>query len=152
MRKPKWLTGDFAKYTVSSIVSAIFEILLWALLAWLLSEVTSGFLVDVVPMAAAKILSYLELFFANQKLVFKSSGRTGKALLRFCLQAAPLAVLQIVLSAGGYKLFQLGEEQVILRGIVYMASMMITFVLSFLAQKLWVFPNQKTEEVMGSDA
>ena len=137
MKKCKWLSMNFVKYTVSALVSTLVEIVVFLLCAWLLQGAASGFVVDFLPMAVARVVSCLQQFFTNRKWVFKSSQPTGPALLRY--------FLQVVLTSGGYELFQITGEQVILRGVVYTVVMMTLFVVGYLAQKFWVFPVAEKE-------
>ena len=139
MRKWKLPSKDFLKYTASSLFSSLAEEGVFLLLTWLLNSVATEFMLALVPMVGGRLVSCFLNFGINQKLVFKSQRSWGSALLRYFMQAIPVAILQFLLSYGCYALFQIGEEQVAMRGIIYACVMTGLFFVSFLAQKLWVF-------------
>ncbi len=143
---PRW---HFLKYTASSFLSSVVEEGVFLLLTWLLSGSMTGFALALLPMAVARLVSCLMNFYINRKLVFYSQRPLGAALLRYFLQAIPVAVLQILLTYGIYALCHIGEEQVTLRGIIYAGVMTALFIVSFLAQKFWVFSATKKAEEGG---
>ena len=139
MASSKLPKGHFLSYTVSSFLSSVAEEGVFLLLTWLLGSSLAGFALALVPMAGGRLVSCFLNFYINRKLVFHSQRPVGVALLRYFLQAIPVAVLQILLTYGIYALCGIGEEQVALRGVIYAGVMTALFVLSFLAQKFWVF-------------
>ena len=139
MSKEKMPRGHFLKYTASSFFSSLAEEGVFLLLTWLLGSSLAGFALALVPMAAARVVSCFINFYINRRLVFHSQRPVGAALLRYFLQAIPVATLQILLTYGLYALCDIGEEQVALRGVIYAGVMTALFIVSFLAQKFWVF-------------
>lgn len=137
--KKQWMNKRFLKYSASSFLSSVAEEGVFLVLTWLLGSISTGFWLALLPMAGARLVSCFINFYINQKLVFQSQRSTGGAMLRYFLQAIPVAVLQFVLCYGIYAIFQIGEEQVGLRGLIYAAVMIVLFVVSYLAQKWWVF-------------
>lgn len=137
--KKQWLNKRFLKYSASSFLSSVAEEGVFLVLTWLLGSISTGFWLALLPMAGARLVSCFINFYINQKLVFQSQRSTGGAMLRYFLQAIPVVVLQFVLCYGIYAIFQIGEEQVGLRGLIYAAVMIVLFVVSYLAQKWWVF-------------
>lgn len=140
----------FLKYTASSFLSSVAEEGVFLLLTWLLSGSMTGFALALLPMAAARLVSCFMNFYINRKLVFHSQRPVGGAMLRYFLQAIPVAVLQILLTYGIYALCSIGEEQVALRGVIYAGVMTALFVVSFLAQKFWVFSATEKAERGGN--
>ena len=50
-----------------------------------------------------------------------------------------LSLFPLVLTFGAYWLFDIGEEQIALRGVIYALVMIGLFVVGFVLQKFWVF-------------
>jgi putative flippase GtrA len=146
MQLRKWFTSRVAKYSASSILSSAAEEGIFLLLSWWLSDSLSGFMLTLLPLLGARIVSCLINFEINRRLVFQSERSVGVALLLYFLQAIPLAVLQLVLTFGAYWLFDIGEEQIALRGGIYALVMVVLFVVGFLLQKFWVFAAQEKAE------
>ncbi|MBE6934795.1 MAG: hypothetical protein E7462_07120 [Ruminococcaceae bacterium] len=130
---------QFIKFSASSFVSASVEEVLYLLFTFLLSRHLSGFLLAAVPLVIARSSASFINFRVNQKLVFKSGCATKVAIRRYFFQAVPVMLAQIVLTFGIYTLFQIEEEQVLLRGVIYAGVMTVLFVVSFILQQLWVF-------------
>ena len=130
---------QFLKYSASSFLSSAAEEGVFLLLAWALAGVLPKAWVDLLPMIIARTVANLINFYINQKLVFQSNRPVFVALVRYTLQALPIAVAQLVLTFGAYVLFGVGEEQVALRGAIYAVIMIILIVVSYILQKFWVF-------------
>lgn len=150
MTKCRLPSGHFLKYTASSFLSSAAEEGVFLLLTWLLSRSLEGFALALLPMAGGRVVSCFINFYINRKLVFHSQRPVGTALLRYFLQAIPVAVLQILLTYGIYALFSVGEGQVALRGAIYAGVMTALFVVSFLTQKFWVFSATEKAERGGA--
>ena len=129
----------FLKYTASSFVSSVVENGLYLLLTYLLSRTLTGFALACVPLVVARMTSGFINFNINRRLVFRSQRSTGAAMLRYYMQALPVAALQMLLTFGIYTFFQIEEEQVILRGGIYAGVMLALFAIGFILQKCWVF-------------
>jgi len=141
----KLILAHFFRYTVSSLVSSVLDAGLYVLMTRLLSSVLTGFALTAVPTVVARVISSLVNFFANQKLVFRSKGPTGKALWRYFLLAVVVMALQVVLTWLVCTVFSIGDEQTVLRGVVYAVVMTALFGLSYTAQQRWVFAEEKKE-------
>ena len=137
----KLILAHFFKYTASSLISSVIDTGLFVLLGWALSGVMNDPLLTTVSITVARVLSSLVNFYMNQKIVFKSSLSTGKSMLRYTILAVIVFLGQLALTYGIYELFNIGESQVLLRGVVYVAVMTALFIVSFLAQQRWVFAN-----------
>lgn len=129
----------FFRYTLSGILSGVVDSGVFALLSWLLGGVLSGLALDAVTTGGARVVSSLFNFFVNKKLVFKSSGSTGKALVRYYCLAVPMLLLQLGLTHGVYGLLGIGDGQVLLRTGIYVAVMVLLYIISFMLQQRWVF-------------
>lgn len=139
MQLRKWLSSRFVKYSASSFLSSVAEEGVFLLLSWWLSDTLTGFVLTLLPLLGARIVSCFINFEINRRLVFQSERSVGMALLLYFLQAIPLAVLQLVLTFGAYWLFDIGEDQIALRGGIYALVMIALFVVGFVLQKFWVF-------------
>lgn len=139
----KLILAHFFKYGISSVLSAIIDTGLFTLLSLLLRSVLKDPLLTVIPTVSARAVSSLCNFFLNKKLVFKSQGRTGKALLRYYMLAVPQALLQLLLTQGVYMLLGITAEQTLIRGLLYTAVMCVLFVFSFMIQQRWVFQDKE---------
>lgn len=135
----KLLLAHFFRYTVSSVVSAVLDEGLFALLSFLLQGVLSGFPLTAVPTAAARLVSSLFNFFINKKFVFQKDVSTVKALLRYYMLAVPTALLQMGLTYGVFALFGIGAGQTLLRALIYGIVMAVLFIFTFMVQQRWVF-------------
>lgn len=142
----KWANSRFVKYTASSLVSSAAEEGIYLLLTWLLGGVLGKFALALIPMVVARGASGLMNFWINRKLVFKCNLPLWGALGRYTAQAVPVSVMQFLLTYGVYEIFHIGEEQVILRGVIYAGVMVVLFVVGFVAQKLWVFRATEKKE------
>lgn len=139
----KLLLGHFFRYTLSSIVSAVLDEGLFALLSFLMKGVLTGFALTAVPAATARLVSSICNFFINKKLVFRKNVSTIRALLRYYLLAIPTALLQIGLTHGVFILFGISAAQTLLRAVIYAVVMAVLFILTFLIQQRWVFSDKK---------
>ncbi len=135
----KLLLVHFFRYAISSVVSAVLDEGLFALLSFLLKGILAGFALTAVPAATARLISSLCNFYINKKLVFKKNVATGKALLKYYMLAIPVALAQIGLTYGVFALFGIGAEQTFLRAVIYGIVMAVLFLFTFLIQQRWVF-------------
>jgi dolichol-phosphate mannosyltransferase len=139
----KLILRHFFLYGISSVLSAIVDAGLFALLSNLLSTVLTGSLLTYIPTAVARIVSSLINFFMNKKMVFSSKMSTGKAMARYFMLAVPQAIVQMLLTDGLIYLFHIGPEQTLLRFLIYGFVMCFLFFFSFLIQQRWVFADKK---------
>ena len=141
--------GNFIRYGLSAVASAVIDEGLFALLTKLLHGFLTGFLFTAVPMAAARLVSSLCNFFINKKLVFKSSEPAGKALLKYYAVAVPNFIAHTLLTYGVFQLLGISEQAVLLRTALHFGVMVALFVATFFIQKCWVFKKaapDKTEQ------
>ena len=141
----KLILGHFFRYTLSSMTSALVDIGLFNLLSILLEGVLSGILLTAIPTVAARICSSLLNFFLNKKVVFHSHVSTGKAILRYYALAIPQMIAQLALTHGVFELFGIGDDQFILRDVIYAIVMVALYFISFTIQRRWVFAGRKKE-------
>lgn len=131
--------GSFIKFAGSSFVASCVDEVLFVGMTALLERVLSGFALALVPFLIARILSSLINFRLNQRFVFHIRQNTGKALLRYYYLAVPVAMAQLGLTYTLYWLLHIGQQQLLLRGVIYAGVMMLLFFVNFLLQRRWVF-------------
>ena len=139
----KLILAHFFRYTLASISSAVIDEGVFVALTYLLQTSLSGIWLTAVPAVCARLISSLFNFFMNKKVVFRSQGSTGKALLRYYALAVPIAAAQLLLTHGVYMLFGITAAQTLLRAVIYAVVMVILFLVSFLIQQRWVFDPEK---------
>ena len=141
----KLILAHFFRYTVSSLVSAVVDTGLFAVLSWLLRNLVKEPLLSILPAIGARVVSSLINFFLNKTVVFHSKVSTGKAMLRYYLLAVPQMLLQAGLTWGANFLLHIGSEQTFLRTLVYVIIMVALYFASFVIQQRWVFAARKKE-------
>ena len=142
----KLILAYFFRYTLSSLVSAVVDEGLFALLSWLMVGRLSGLALTAVPTLIARTISSLLNFFLNKQVVFRSHAHTGKALLRYYALAVPILLLQLGLTFWLYLMFSIDAAQVGLRALIYGIVMIALFLLSYVVQQRWVFASSKKEK------
>ena len=138
----KLLLGYFFRFMVSSLLSSVVDIALFALMSWLLMD-AADWVGMVVPFLVARVVSSAMNFMMNKKMVFRSRVRTDRAAVRYGLLAVLVAALQVGFTDGAYLLFGVGPERYILRTVIYTLVMTALYFLSYTAQARWVFAGQK---------
>ncbi len=141
----KLILAHFVKFIASSFVASVVDEVLFVGVTALVQERLGGFLLTLVPFLTARIVSSLLNFRMNQRLVFCSSQDTGKALLRYFYLAIPVALAQLGLTYGVYLLLHIGQEQVLLRGVIYACVMVALFIFNFIIQQRWVFASERKD-------
>ena len=141
----KLILAHFFRYGISSILSALLDEGIFALLSWLLQTVLTGFLLTAVPTVAARVVSSLFNFFVNKQVVFRSKENVGKAMLRYYALAIPVLLTQTGLTHGVFTLLHIGEAQVFLRSLIYGLVMILLCIISFTVQQRWVFAAPKQQ-------
>ena len=142
----KLILAHFFRYSLSSIGCSFVDIGIYTLMTWLLSAVMGSVTVNLVSHIGARLVSSLLNFFLNKKIVFHNHTHTGKALLRYYATALPIMLAQFGLTSGVFHLFNIGDEQILLRAAIYALVMIVLFVASFSIQQRWVFANRNNEE------
>ncbi len=138
--------AHFFKYTASSLVSSMVDEVLFVVLTGGLTGCLTGFALTAVPTLTARAMSALLNFFLNQRMVFQSQIPVGKALKRYAVVAVPQVIAQMGLTYGAYRLFGIGAERVILRGVIHAVVMVILFCISYVIQQQWVFAQKRNKE------
>lgn len=137
----KLILRHFFRYTLSSLICAGVDTGMFTLFDHLL--LSSGTVVhDTVPYVLARAVSSLLNFFLNQRMVFQSREKTGKALLRYYLLAVPQLLVQMALTNGLFTLLHVGASASGLRTLWYVIVMVVLYFISYTIQQRWVFASQ----------
>ena len=125
----------FAKFLFSSLSSSIIDLVLFSLFCGMLKGMEPHGVITYITLSTvlARVLSATYNFLINYKLVFKSSEKIGKTLLRYIA----LAVVQMSLSAllVNFLYPRLGGFEVVIKIIVDV----ILFLLSYVIQREFVY-------------
>ena len=143
----KLILAHFFKYTLSSLVSSLVEIVLVWLLNVLFNNMLTGLVLTASVTAGARVLSSIVNFYMNKKLVFESKTATGRSMLRYGILMVVCYGLNVCLNEGAYVLFSIGAEQELLRTVVHVCVMTVLFVMNYFVQQRWVFAEDKKEMV-----
>ena len=119
---------------------------IFVLLSGLLQSVLSGFWLTALPAAIARAISSVVNFYMNKALVFHSKGNTTRAFLRYFALAIPQALAHMGITYGLFLLFGIGEDETLLRGVIYALVMTALFFVSFVIQQRWVFSSNDQEK------
>ena len=141
----KLILAHFFRYTVSSLVSAVVDTGCYALFGKLLSGLIQGIALTAAAGIAARVISSLLNFFLNKTIVFRSSAKTGNAMLRYYLLALPQMAAQVLLTQGVYSLLGISDRAVGIRTAIYAVVMAALYIVSFMIQQRWVFAPQKSK-------
>ena len=139
----KLILVHFFRYTLVSLLSALIDNGLFALLSAMLLGPLQGLALTAVATSGARVLSSLFNFFMNKSVVFQSGVSTGKAMLRYYCLAVPQMLAQMLLTQGAYMLFGIADTATGLRTLVYAIVMTCLYILSFVIQQRWVFAEDK---------
>ncbi|MBO5130271.1 MAG: bifunctional glycosyltransferase family 2/GtrA family protein [Oscillospiraceae bacterium] len=142
----KLILAHFFRYTAVSVLSAIIDNGLFAILDLLLHNSVTGMTLTTVCTAGARVVSSLFNFFMNKKVVFKTNASTGKAMMRYYLLAIPQLAAQALLTQGVYSLLNIPDTATGLRTLIYAVVMTVLYIVSFMIQQRWVFAPQKKEK------
>ena len=135
----KLILKHFFRYTISSIVSAVVDNGMFALLSGLLHSIFTGFPLTAVCTVSARIVSSLLNFFMNHRLVFQSRVSVGEAMLRYYMLAIPQMAAQVLLTQGACWLFNIPDSATGLRTLLYAVVMTVLYIASYMIQQRWVF-------------
>ncbi len=142
----KLILKHFFRYTVSSIVSAVVDNGMFALLSALLHNVLTGFPLTAVCTVSARVVSSLLNFFMNHKLVFQSRVSVKKAMLRYYMLAIPQMAAQVLLTQGVYALLNISDSATGLRTLIYAVVMTVLYIASYVIQQRWVFSAKTSKQ------
>ncbi len=128
------------KYALSSILSSVVDLLFFFLFG--LFIVTGNESADVfAATAAARVVSVIFNFALNKRLVFENKGGVGKTLFRYVCLAVPIMLFSglfvYILSDA------VGVDSSFLRTLIKMPVDVVLFLISFRAQRAWVFNDKK---------
>ena len=131
--------GLILKFIFSSIIASVVDLGLFFVLSMLLPSLL-GVWADATASVAARVVSSGVNFLINQKAVFKSRASAKTAVVRYYILAAGI----MLLSSGSISLFSYllqvtGGEFAWLKTLVKLVIDTVLFLLSFRAQREWVF-------------
>lgn len=126
----------FVKFIATSFSSFLVDIVVYTLLLGLFNLIAPTWVTEqkiIVAVYAARVVSGVFNFIMNKKTVFKSHGKTGRRLLKYCVLSVITATLSAYATSG---LFNLTDwNPTFLKMIVDC----LLFLLSFRVQRGWVF-------------
>ena len=141
----KLILVHFFKYTIVSLLSALIDNGIFAMLSGMLSSTLTGMALTMASTVGARVVSSLFNFFMNKKVVFDSKVSTSKALLRYYGLAIPQMAAQVLLTQGVYALLNIPDAATGIRTLIYAIVMTALYILSFMIQQRWVFAPEKEE-------
>ncbi len=142
----KLIFKHFFRYTISSIVSAVVDNGMFALLSCLLHGIFAGFPLTAVCTVSARMVSSLLNFFMNHRLVFQSRVSVSKAMLRYYILAIPQMAAQVLLTQGVYALLSIPDGATGLRTLLYAVVMTVLYFVSYAIQQRWVFSAKSSKK------
>ena len=145
----KLILAHFFRYTLSSLLSAVVDTLMYGLLSSLLRSGLSGFALTAAAGVGARAVSSLLNFFINKKLVFCAPVSTWRAMVRYYCLALPQMAVQVLLTQGVYTLLSINDSAAGLRTLIYVVVMTGLYIISYMIQQRWVFAYQKHKESRG---
>ena len=138
-------------YIASSLLCTLVDLIIFTVLLGILPEsfaqknilgiVTLNVLIAAV---SARIVSSLMNFFINQRVVFKSSGDTGGAMVRYYILATGQILVSAVLVSNLLKLF--GLTKGILATLIKCVVDVTLFFVLYHFQRSWVFKKKSDKE------
>ena len=141
----KLILVHFFKYTIVSLLSALIDNGIFAMLSGMLNSTLTGMALTMASTVGARVVSSLFNFFMNKKVVFDSKVSTSKALLRYYGLAIPQMAAQVLLTQGVYALLNIPDAATGIRTLIYAIVMTALYILSFMIQQRWVFAPEKEE-------
>ncbi len=142
----KLIFGRFFKFLLSSCFAWLVDSGVYALMTWLLGGLLRSSWLGAVSATTARIVSSLVNFFTNQKLVFQSKAHTNRSLVRYGILVVVILVGQILIANGVFILFGISKQQVLLRTLINALAQVPLFILSYTAQRRWVFADKKADK------
>ncbi len=142
----KLILAHFFRYTLISLLSAVLDNGIFALLSALLHGLLQGMTLTFVSTVGARLVSSLFNFFMNKKVVFRSNVSTAKAILRYYALAIPQLAAQALLTQGAYALLGIPDSATGLRTLIYAVVMTVLYVASYMIQQRWVFAAETKEK------
>ena len=136
----------FLKFGASSVICFVADVGLAALSNLLLKSTLSGSALSWACGTCARVPSSALNFVLNRAVVFKSRDPLVKSLLEYYALALVIYLGQNILTDGAYKLFGIGDGQVLLRMFIYGLAMCVMYLLSYTVQKKWIFKDTEKEK------
>ncbi len=141
----KLIFARFFKFLLSSGFAWVVDASAYVLLNWLLCRLLRDPILGAVTATAARVISSLVNYYVNRRLVFESKAHTKRSLLRYGALVVIILVGQIIIANGLFALFNIGENRSVLRGVINALAQVPLFILSYSAQKSWVFADEKED-------
>lgn len=136
----KLILARFFRYTLSSLLCAVVDGVLFALLSSVLEWKLWGMAHTAVAAGGARLVSSLLNFNLNRRLVFCSGSHFGQALVRYYILVIVQYLAQLGLTQGLFQLLHIQHEYSTVRHtVIYVIVMMVLFVASYMIQRRWVF-------------
>lgn len=140
------ILARFFRYTFSSLLCAVVDGGLFALLSSALEWKLWGMAHTAAAAGGARLVSSLLNFALNRSLVFRFTGRSMQALARYYILVIVQYLAQLGLTQGLFRLLHIQHEYSTVRHtVIYIIVMMALFVASYVIQRRWVF--RRKEEV-----
>ncbi|GHU55591.1 dolichol-phosphate mannosyltransferase [Clostridia bacterium] len=122
------------KFSISSGVAAIIDTIAFFIFSLALGQYSHSITISLI---LARIISSICNFILNKKLVFKEKKNASNTVLRYYILAVILMVLDVVLVNGISMLINASHAVVIT--LIKIVIECLLFVISFYAQRKWVF-------------
>lgn len=143
----KLILARFFRYTLSSLLCAVVDAWLFALLSSVLQWRLWGLAHTAAAAGGARLVSSLLNFALNRSLVFRFTGRSMQALARYYVLVVVQYLAQVGLTQGLFQLLRIHREYSTVRHtVIYVIVMMALFVASYVIQRRWVFARKEREE------
>ena len=148
----KLIFAHFFKYTISSLLSSVVELMLVPGLTALCHERLEGLALTAVATVGARVASSLVNFYLNKKLVFHSKVSTATAMSRYAVVALISMALQLVLDELMYIIFAIAGDRWLMRAGIHACVMTGLFIFNYFLQQRWVFTAKGGGEKVESEA
>ena len=141
------ILARFFRYTFSSLLCAVVDGGLFALLSSVLEWKLWGLAHTAVAAGGARLVSSLLNFNLNRRLVFCGGGHLGQALVRYYILVIVQYLAQLGLTQGLFQLLHIHHEYSTVRHtVIYIIVMIALFVASYMIQHRWVFASEKNQK------
>lgn len=142
----KLILARFFRYTLSSLLCAVVDGALFALLSSVLEWRLWGMAHTAAAAGGARLVSSLLNFALNHSLVFRFTGRSMQALVRYYVLVIVQYLAQLGLTQGLFWLLHIHHEYSTVRHtVIYVIVMVALFVASYVVQRRWVFAGKREE-------
>ena len=146
LRDSMRIYGLIFKFIFSSLLSSVIDLGLFFLLS-LFMPALFGALSDAICTVIARVISSAVNFTLNKKTVFRSSASLKTSLIRYYILAAVILLLSSVSISAVSVLFSLTDGRyALLKTACKFCIDSVLFLISFRAQREWVFASGKAPE------